>query len=356
MADNLTLQEKIEIIRLRGDNDRSVREVREIFNNRHPERRISTATVGRINKIFNQYGTVSKHILKKNVQRQRPNNERIRNYFTDNPRNSLRIASLDLDLPRETIRRNLKKYNNIKPFKPKFLHTLEEGDTEKRMEYCLWTQGEYENDRNFINKILFSDEATFTTNGTVNSQNSRYWTEENPHWVINCRRQYSQKINVWCGILNTRIIGPFFFEGNLNSQHFLQFLMNEFTNTMDELPLAERAHVIFQLDGCSIHNAVIVRAWLDENFPNRWIGRNSGLVEFPPRSPDLTPLDFFLWGVLKEKVYKTRPTNTEELRERIRQACAEITPNQLLNVMANIKRRYNKCIELNGDLVETSTI
>jgi len=125
------------------------------------------------------------------------------------PNASLRNASLDLNVPRENIRRCLKA-NNIKPFKPKFLHTLQEGDENKRLEYCLWAQGLYLSDRNFLKNVLFSAEASFTSNGVVSSQNCRYWATENPRWVINCKSQYSQKINVWCGILNERIIGPFF--------------------------------------------------------------------------------------------------------------------------------------------------
>ncbi|KAJ8961427.1 hypothetical protein NQ318_014674 [Aromia moschata] len=41
-----------------------------------------------------------------------------------------------------------------------------------------------------------SDEAIFTTYGTVNSQNMRHWAQENPEWVINCRRKYSHKIPI----------------------------------------------------------------------------------------------------------------------------------------------------------------
>ncbi|EFN65149.1 hypothetical protein EAG_00038, partial [Camponotus floridanus] len=40
-------------------------------------------------------------------------------------------------------------------------------------------------------------------------------------------------------------------------------------------------------------------------------------IEWPPRSPDLSPLDFFLWGYLKSKVYKTNPRNLNNLRRRI---------------------------------------
>jgi len=35
-------------------------------------------------------------------------------------------------------------------------------------------------------------------------------------------------------------------------------------------------------------------------------------VEWPPRSPDLSPLDYFLWGHLK-RVYKTKSRKLENL-------------------------------------------
>ena len=44
--------------------------------------------------------------------------------------------------------------------------------------------------------------------------------------------------------------------------------------------------------------------FLDATFPNRWIGRD-GPTPWPPRSPDITPLDFFLWGYVKDKVFST---------------------------------------------------
>ena len=44
--------------------------------------------------------------------------------------------------------------------------------------------------------------------------------------------------------------------------------------------------------------------FLDATFPNRWIGRG-GPTLWPPRSPDITSLDFFLWGYVKDKVFST---------------------------------------------------
>lgn len=354
----LSIRDKIEIVRLVGDNERSAAEAAAEFNNRHPGRSVSRSTVQRINNIFDETGSISKNLLKTRQNGRRglvENNNQILQYFSDNPRNSVRTASLDLHIPRESIRRCLRQ-NKIKPFKPKFLHTLEPGDEERRLEFCYWLQGEYLHNGNFLNEILFTDEATFTTNGVVSSQNCRHWSAENPEFIINARRQYSQKINVWCGILRDRIIGPFFFEGNLNAAGFLNFLEIEFRNALDELPLRYRLNLKLQLDGSPIHNARLIRNWLDNNFENCWIGRNSPFCEWPPRSPDLTPLDFFLWGILKQNVYKSRPHNLQELQARINRSCEEITPQQIRNVILNVRKRNDKCIVENGGLVEVTKI
>ncbi|KOC64115.1 hypothetical protein WH47_01683 [Habropoda laboriosa] len=46
---------------------------------------------------------------------------------------------------------------------------------------------------------------------------------------------------------------------------------------------------------------------ISTKYPGRWIGR-SGTVEWPARSPDLIPIDFYLWGTLKDIVYTNKPT------------------------------------------------
>jgi hypothetical protein len=64
------------------------------------------------------------------------------------------------------------------------------------------------------------------------------------------------------------------------------------------------AEVTFQQDGAPPHFGNVVRDTLDSEFPGRWIGR-TGPIPWPPRSPDLTPPDFFLWGYVKDKVFAT---------------------------------------------------
>ena len=76
--------------------------------------------------------------------------------------------------------------------------------------------------------------------------------------------------------------------------------------------------MIFQQDGAPPHFSKEVRAWLNETFNGRWIGRG-GPISWTPRSLDLMPLKFFLWGYIKTKVYKTRVNDIADLNERIEQ-------------------------------------
>ena len=56
-----------------------------------------------------------------------------------------------------------------------------------------------------------------------------------------------------------------------------------------------------------------MRRRLDRQFPGHWIGRH-GPVEWPPRSPDLTALDFYLWGHLKAMVHQVKIQNMDHLK------------------------------------------
>ncbi|XP_076308564.1 uncharacterized protein LOC143223979 [Tachypleus tridentatus] len=103
----------------------------------------------------------------------------------------------------------------------------------------------------------------------------------------------------------------------------------------------------FQQDGTPPHFHRDVRAYLDASMPVRWIGQR-GSVEFPARSPDLTPMDFFLWGFLKDKVHSTKRATIDELRVAIEEQCALIPDEMVFDVCTSISSRYEMCLEQNG--------
>jgi hypothetical protein len=62
---------------------------------------------------------------------------------------------------------------------------------------------------------------------------------------------------------------------------------------------------------------------------------------WPPRSPDITPPDFFLWGFLNGRVHSKNPRSWEEMEHNIEQTVASIDPETLRKVARNTLERVN---------------
>lgn len=105
----------------------------------------------------------------------------------------------------------------------------------------------------------------------------------------------------------------------------------------------------FQYDGAPPHFSLLVREHFNNEFPNRWIGRG-GPQAWPARSPDLTVLDYYVWGNMKQSVYSTEVNTREELRQRVVAASDDMKNNRQTIGMAtrHLLVRCRKCIEVGG--------
>ena len=100
-------------------------------------------------------------------------------------------------------------------------------------------------------------------------------------------------------------------------------------------------------DGVPPHRRRVVTKRLTELFGDRVIALNRP-AEWPPRSSDLTPLDFFFWGHLKSKIFATPPANLHELQQRI------VTEVDTLRERAlnNMRRRATLSVKRRGGHME----
>jgi hypothetical protein len=95
---------------------------------------------------------------------------------------------------------------------------------------------------------------------------------------------------------------------------------------------------ILQQDGDLPHFHREVQRFLSEHLPRRWIGRcvqntDLPLEDWPPRSPDITPCDFFLWGYAKDLVFlPPLPCNLKEMKERFMAAMLTVDSDTLQRV------------------------
>ncbi|GFX78015.1 putative LOC100569746 [Trichonephila clavipes] len=96
----------------------------------------------------------------------------------------------------------------------------------------------------------------------------------------------------------------------------------------------------FQQDGATCHTARATIDLLKDTFGDRLISR-LGPVNWPPRSCDLTPLDYFLWGYVKSLVYADKPQTLDHLEDNIRRVIADIRPQMLEKVIENWTSRLD---------------
>lgn len=320
----------------------------------YPEANIPDALfIRRLYKKWRQSGSVD-IIRKRNRPRraeQIAKENRILDFYRHNRDSSLRNAVLAVNATRCYIHRVLKKHN-FKAYKVMPLHRLLPQDLPARRNYCQIILNHQLINNEFLRNILWTDEAAFTTSGIFNRQNRRIWQIENPRAIEQIQRQGRQTLGVWCGILGDKIIGPIFFNHNLTGQIYLHWLQNEIEEFLDDLPVQQYGNIIWQQDGAPVHNTRAVTTFLNRRY-ELWIGKH-GIITWPSRSPDLNPLDAFLWGHLKTVAYRNRANNVAELQQRIVQEIHRINtnPHILQNVRLNTLERYRECIRQNGNHIE----
>ena len=101
-------------------------------------------------------------------------------------------------------------------------------------------------------------------------------------------------INVWTGIVNDRLVGPYVLPKRPNAVQYLEFSNNVLEKQLDvQVALGQRVRMWYLHDGAPPHFARPITEWLNNHFPNQWVGRN-GPVTWSSRSLDLNPCDFCL--------------------------------------------------------------
>lgn len=343
----LTIRQRINIVMLWKET-RNVRETARRFNGDNPSRLrpLSSSTVSKIIEKFNVTGSVADK-NRSGRPKSAINNQNIAQVTSivdEDEHVSTRKISRQIDISQSSVVRILKK-EKFFPYKMGCTFKIYEEDYARRLHFCQEMSQKLNNDPTIMNKILWSDESLFFLNGTPNHQNYRYWSKSNPHWVTESKYINAPKVMIWAGIINSQIIGPYFFPANVNSESYLQMLGDWLLPELQSNNI-NPLEIYLQQDGAAAHNARIVKEWIMENFYD-YIGTHA-TIKWPARSPDLTPCDFFLWGYIKDIVYRKNSRNLNELKENITLAFQSLTREMLSKVEQEIKKRWDICIIANG--------
>ena len=117
-------------------------------------------------------------------------------------------------------------------------------------------------------------------------------------------------------------------------------MLNEFLFT--KIEEENICNIWFQQDGATCHTTEAILDVLRPVFEDRIISRRAGVV-WPPRSCDLTPLDYYLWGAVKFKCYADNPEIIDALKDNIHEAVGEIQLHTIDNVLNNLTDSVTYC-------------
>ena len=115
-------------------------------------------------------------------------------------------------------------------------HQLHQGDHLRRLQFCRWLR--HRNDR-FLDDLLIGDESGFALNASVNTRNIREYQPrgEQPVDFQYQRNDDRHKLTVWVGLMgNGTVIGPFFFQNNIDGLDYLQLIDDQIVPVLRQLP------------------------------------------------------------------------------------------------------------------------
>lgn len=344
-------EELADMIYVYGAADGNGRAAGRIYLERFPNRcQPSRALFGQLFRRLREAGAfqTGSHIGRERTTRRPVVQEAVLREFERNPGTSLRAVERVLGVHRSSIMRILHE-DRQHPYHIQRVQALCDDDYSQRVAFARWYLQKRVAQMDFPSRILFTDEASFTRDGVLNLHNMHVWAHENPRCTRAHASQRRFSINVWAGIIGDMLIGPYLLPERLDGNTYHTFLERVLPDLMVNVPAATRRNMWFQHDGAPAHFSHSVREYLDRTYPDRWIGRG-GPVRWPPRSPDLTPLDFYLWGYMKSMIYEIPVTSDTDLVARIVEAAARIrdTPAHFERLRESMRRRCEACIVANG--------
>jgi hypothetical protein len=345
-----TVQEKVGWVR-QYYSGRSYREIADHFHTTFPLRpKPSHTSIVRCVRRFEATGNVTYARTGSHQNRATPASDVLIVAAVEaDPRSSSRSIGEAIGKSHAQVLRTLHKHG-FRSYKSSAHQELRPGDADRRLTFAMTMLEVLDEDPDFTRNIIFTDESSFKLHHRPNVQNYRIWAQENPRSVCPSHTQYPETLNVWAGIVGQHVIGPIVIDGKLTGPKYLEMLQSEISERLDALQLP--GELWYQHDGCPAHNYGPALEFLHAAFPSRVIGTYETFA-WPARSPDLAPLDFFLWGHISTSIYSATPfVSLDTLNDAIETCCTNLSHVNLNNVQREFRTRLEYCVAAEGDLFE----
>ena len=216
-----------------------------------------------------------------------------------------------------------------------------------------WTVQDWSN-------VLFTDESPFKVFYIPNPKNDTVWGSQESNVPPAAQMKFSPSVMVWGGMTAHGLTSLHFIQNGtrLNSDYYI-------VNILDKLvkPAFQRIVTggnvtrgklfndndlgIFQQDGARCHTSAKTTRWLEDNIPSYIKPK-----DWPPNSPDLSPIEN-LWSILSLSVYRDpEPTNVVQLKRRLQQAWRSVKVEILQTLIKSMPDRILAVIKQKGNTIK----
>ena len=124
-------------------------------------------------------------------------------------------------ISKDTVKTYLKN-DGIRNYRPQIVQALKGTDKIARVSFAQLILYRVSLSPNFLERIMFSDEAVFQLDGGINTRNCSHWSRTNPHWTIE-KSLNSPKVMVWAAFGVSGLL-TFFHQGKRQWWKVLQFV------------------------------------------------------------------------------------------------------------------------------------
>lgn len=151
------------------------------------------------------------------------------------------------------------------------------------------------------------------------------------------------------------MIGPYFIDeiepgsNTLNTKRYCKLLVDDVIPALEGGLGNEFNSCYFQQDGAGPHRGLQTRGLLQRNFGRRLIALDTACDNpWPAHSPDLNPLDYWFWSMVKRFVNGHEYETLEELKCIICLVCSHITPEDVRNAISDLPVRLSALAHAKG--------
>lgn len=315
-------------------------------------KKINLKFIQRTIKRFKEHGTVE---IKRKTGRKRSVRTKkllkcVREKIRRDGSRSYRKLASEHNISKSSMELLVKNDLKLKAFKKTRRHGLTSKNIQDRKRKCKLLLERHAN-----SNIVFSDEKLFLLQPSLNSQNDRMYAASSmdipQHKKTIQRFQNVKKVMVWGAISKDVKFPLIFVEENVKvtAKYYKREILKK-----NLLPYANRVFEnnpwVFQQDGAPSHTAKIVQQWLRANVPD-FIEKDA----WPASSPDLNPLDYFVWGYMLSQLKTLEITNKpdlEEFKSFLTEIWGHIPMEMVRAACTSFPQRLRRVIRANGERFE----